>query len=392
MPTDRNMHLVKRLLIHKILIIMLLTGGIQPLFAQKQNTIEKDNNKWFFGINGGVNIFWGDTKFNSFWPSYEMQELQAGGSFVFGRTISPALKLSSQLNFTALKGMQEVLTDTLGFKTHALSFALKWQLNPIALLTKKEAKLAFYIESGLGVMAWKSLVQNYSTNDTLDNFGWSNSNKEFGFFIPVGIKLEYQISPKFSTYFSCNYNFVFSDLLDGESMGNFDSYSFTALGINYHFGKQKEIPKLLPYSFFEIADDSLVYQSPKKKKKPLKEAIKKEAKNPFSLNLNIPETAPRSSFDIQLAITKTGIPATGFFRLLIPSGFLPQATANENVSFTKLGHRYEYDFILPMNEDSTSIPIHIQLSEIEKGTFPVLIEGEIMDQKGNIFQIGRAHV
>jgi hypothetical protein len=281
MPTDRNMHLVKRLLIHKILIIMLLIGGMQTLFAQKQNTIEKDNNKWFFGINGGMNIFWGDTKFNSFWPSHKMQELQAGGSFVFGKAISPALKLSSHLNFTALKGMQEVLTDTLGFKTHALSFALKWQLNPIALLTKKEAKLAFYIESGLGVMAWRSLVQNYSTNDTLDNFGWSNSNKEVGFFIPVGVKLAYQISPKFSTYFSCNYNFVFSDLLDGEAKGNFDSYSYTALGINYHFGKQKEIPKLLPYIFLEIAYDSLAYQSSKKEKKPSKKALKKKLKTLF---------------------------------------------------------------------------------------------------------------
>jgi hypothetical protein len=101
----------------------------------------------------------------------------------------------------------------------------------------------------------------------------------------------------------------------------------------------------------------------------------------------MPETVPHSGFDIQITITKTGIPATGFFRLLMPSGFSPQATNNENVSFTKLGHRYEYDFILPMNEDSTNIPIHIQLNEIEKGTFPVLIQGEIMDQKGSIFPI-----
>lgn len=376
---------MKRLPIHKILIIILLIGSIPSLFAQKSGA-KDDYNKWFVGVNTGVNVFWGDIKFNNFWPSLKMNELQAGGGFVFGRAISPVLKVSTELHFTALKGMKVNLTDTLGFKTQALSFALKGQLNPIALLTKRETKLAFYIESGAGIMGWKNLAQNHSTNDTISNLGWTNSNKEFGFYIPAGIKIEYQISQKISTYFSSNYNFVFSDLLDGATTGNYDSYSFTALGINYHFGKQKVAPKLLPYSFFEIAYDSLADQSPKKRDKVQKE-LNKEAENPFIIVYKIPETAAHTGFEIQINIAKTGIPATGFFRLLIPSGFLPQAATNKDVSFTKLGHRYEYDFILPMNQDSTSISIHIKLSEIEKGTFPVLIEGEIMDQNGNVFPI-----
>lgn len=331
-------------------------------------------------------MFWGDIKFNSFWPSPKMNELQAGTGVVFGRTLNPAFKLSSELNFTVLKGMQEVLPDTISFKTQALSFALKGQINPLFLLTKRESKFAIYLEAGAGIMVWRSLVENVSTSDTINNLGWSNPNKELGFYIPAGIKLEYQISQKLSTYFISHYNFVFSDLLDGAATGNNDRSSFTALGINYHFGKQKVIPKLLPYNFFEIAYDSLTAQSSKKEKKALEEAIE-ESINPFSISYKVPETAPHTGFEIQVDIAKIGIPATGFFRLLIPSGFIPQSSTNENVSFTKLGHRYEYDFILPMNEDSASILIPVKLSEIEKGTFPVLIEGEIMDQKGNVFPI-----
>ena len=146
MSTARNMHGVKRLSIHKMLIIILLIGSMPNLLAQKSGAETKSNMKWFGGINGGVNVFWGDIKFNSFWPSTKMNELQSGGGFVFGRAINPALKVSTELNFTALKGMKENLSDTLGFKTQALSFALKGQLNTITLLTKRETKLAFYIE------------------------------------------------------------------------------------------------------------------------------------------------------------------------------------------------------------------------------------------------------
>ncbi|MBN2236946.1 MAG: hypothetical protein JW729_05270, partial [Bacteroidales bacterium] len=40
-----------------------------------------------------------------------------------------------------------------------------------------------------------------------------------------------------------------------------------------------------------------------------------------------------------------------------------------------------------MNQDSITIPISIKLSEIEKGTYPILVEGEIADQKGKTYPI-----
>jgi len=378
---------LRKLTKYKILIIILLSISTQALFAQKSKEKKDSNTKWFIGVNGGITTFWGDIKFNSFWPSTKMQELQAGSGIVFGRTFSPALKLNSEISFISLKGKQEVLADTIGFKTQVLSFAIKGAINPIALLTKKETRLSFYIESGAGIMGWKNLTQNYSNGDTLSNLGWTNSNKEFGFYIPAGIKIEYQITPTISTYFNSNYNLVFSDLIDGISSGNYDSYSFTTIGINYHLGKQKTTPKLLPYNFFDLAYDSLANQPITKKKKPKKEETNKEAENPFSIVCKVPETAPHTGFDIQIDISKIGISARGFFRVICPSGFIPQAATNKDVCFTKLGYHYEYDFILPINQDSTTIPIHIKLSEIEKGTYPILIEGEIMNKKGDEFPI-----
>jgi hypothetical protein len=378
---------VKKLLLHKILIIILLLGSIQIAFAQKSTKIKDINNKWFVGINGGVNMFWGDIKFNPFWPSPKMQELQIGGGLVFGRSLSQSFKISSELYFTSLRGLQEVYPDTLGFKTQALSFALKGHFNIISLFTKKDTKFDLFIESGAGIIAWRSLLQNHLTNDTLNDLGWSNSDYEFSYYIPAGIKFEYQISPKLSTHFTSSYNFVFSDLLDGEAIGSYDNFSYNSLGINYHFGKQKTIPKLLPYSFFKITYDSLTSLTSKNENPPKKAKETKEVINPFSVTIDVPEQASHTGFDIGINITKLGIPASGFFRLLVPSGFLPQSTPNDDISFTKLGYRYDYDFILPLNQDKTSIPIHIKLSEIEKGIFPILVEGEIIDQNGNVFPI-----
>ncbi len=357
--------------------------------AYAQSGIQNKNAipKWYIGLNGGANIFFGDIKYNSFWPEPKMQEIQAGGGFVFGRKLSPALSMSTEFNFTSLKGKQVVLPDTLGFKTQALSFALKGQLNAIALLGKKNARFAFIVESGAGIIGWRSLLQNFSTQDTLNNLGWLNSNEEFAFYIPAGIKFEYQFSPKFSSYLASSYNLVFSDLLDGQVAGNIDSHSYTALGFNYFFGKQKEVPKLLPYDFFEIEYDSLAAKTVKDENKTKNTKAIIENINPYSLNFVVPETAPHTEFSISLIITKKGIPATGFFRLLVPSGFLPQPAPNKEVSFTKLGHRYEYDFILPMNQDSTIIPIQIDFSEIEKNTYPILIEGEIMDKNNKVYPI-----
>ena len=357
------------------------------LYAQKSTTNPVHTNKWFVGVNGGVNMYWGDIKFNAFWPALKMKELQPGLGLAFGRSFSSTLKISSELNFSSLRGMQEIFPDTLEFNTQALSFALKGHFNIIHFLNKKDSKFAFFIESGAGIMVWKTLLQSIYTNDTINNLGWTNSNKEFGLFIPLGIQFEYQLSPRISTHFTSNYTLVLSDMLDGKALGGNDSYSYNSLGINYYFGKQKTIPKLLPYTSFEITYDSLTFQTKKKKSPPKEKKKIKEIINPFSINFEVPKQAPHSGFDVNINIKKFGIPASGFFRLLVPSGFIPQTTPNTEVSFTKLGYRYEYEFILPMNQDSTFIPIHIKLSEIEKGTFPVLVEGEIMDQKGNIFPI-----
>ena len=378
---------MKHTKLYIILIILLLSESFNVMYAQ--SSIQKKNPvaNWYIGINGGVNIFFGDVKYNSFLPSTKMQELQPNTGIVFGRKFSTTLQLSSEINFNSLRGTKADITDSIGFKFQGLSFALKGHINPFALISKRESKFAFFLESGAGIMAWRSLLTDLHTNDTLNNLGWSNPNKEFGFYIPVGIKLEYKITPNLSTYFSNNYNFVFSDLLDGKLIGGYDKFSSSRLGINYLFGNQKEAPKLLPYNLFTIEYDSVTAQSNKNKTVADKEIVEKTNDNPFYLNLDVPETAPHTSFEINLTIVKIGIPAKGFFRIQVPSGFIPQSAPNRELSFVKLDYSYEYNFIFPLNQDSFFIPIQIKLSEIEKGNYPILIEGEIMNQKNQVFPI-----
>jgi len=372
---------------HNVLLILLIFGSLAPLFAQYSNLNNGAAPKWFVGLNGGTTLFLGDVKYNSFWPERQQGELQASGSFAFGRKFNSSFRLSTELSYISLKGFQEILPDTLEFKTQALSIALQGHYNVLHLFTKSDAKTALYLEGGAGIMAWKNLLENTYTNDTLGDFGWTNTDKQTSLFLPVGIKLEYQISPRLSTYFKSNYNFVFSDLLDGNALGKDDHFIYNTLGINYYIGKQKTIPKLLPYTFSEINYDSIAQKTKAKSEKQKKEEKPSEITNPFYTKFEVPQTAPHTGLDIHLKIAKLGVKASGFFRLILPSGFIPQASSNPNVSFSKLDYRYEYEFILPMNEDSTTIPIHIDLSEIEMGTYPIFVEGEIMNQPGTIFPL-----
>lgn len=352
-----------------------------PLCAQSKG----QEKQWFVGLNGGIDLFWGDIKYNAFLPSAKMNELPMSTGLLFGHSFSKSFGINTALDFVNLRGKQVFITDTLSFKTQALALSLKAQFDPIAFFLKKDSKTSLFFESGAGLMVWKSFLENQTFNDTISNLGWGNSNKKIGLFFPLGIRLEYRIKPYLSATFSGNYNFVFSDLLDAHAIGQNDSYTYTSLGIHFHFGNQKTIPKLLSYSLINFHSDSI--KSPKENPERTKETTTKEIQNPFALSLNVPEKASHTGFEIQLKIAKLGIPATGFFRLLLPAGFIPKASSNENVSFTKLGQQYEYDFIIPMNQDSCIIRIPIFLSEIAKGSYPILIEGEIKNQKGNTFPI-----
>ncbi|MBN1651675.1 MAG: hypothetical protein JW857_10115, partial [Bacteroidales bacterium] len=108
---------------HKVLLIILIFGYYHTLFAQYSSADNKALPKWFVGVNGGTSIFLGDVKFNSFWPEQKQGEFQANGSLVIGRKFNTALSLSTTLGYSAFKGFQEILPDTLEFKTQALSIA-----------------------------------------------------------------------------------------------------------------------------------------------------------------------------------------------------------------------------------------------------------------------------
>jgi hypothetical protein len=349
--------------------------------AQSKST-EK---KWFVGLNGGTDLFWGDIKYNAFLPSAKMNEIPMSSGLIFGHSFSTSFGVNTELDLVNLRGKQVFITDTLSFKAQALALSLKTQFDPIAFFRKKDSKTSLFFETGVGLMVWKSFLENQTFNDTINNLGWGNPNKKIGLFIPLGLKIEYRIKSYLSASFSGNYNFVFSDLLDTQMIGKNDSYTYTSLGIHFHFGNQKTIPKLLAYPFINFYSDTT--KTTKENLERTKEVQTKEIHNPFTLSLTVPEKSSHAGFEIQLKIAKLGIAASGYFRLLLPAGFIPEASSNENVSFTKLGQQYEYDFILPMNQDSCIIQIPVFLSEIEKGSYPILLEGEIKNQKGNSFPI-----
>lgn len=377
---------MKQKSIHNILIVLLFFGLTPALYAQDTDVEKGSAKSWYFGISGGTSLFWGDIRTSSA-PFRTIQP--AFGGFL-GKSFSPFLRLEAETNYSFLKGTLNQTADTLNFKSRALSLSVKAKINPLSKALE-DSRFSVFLEAGGGMLYWKSLLINQTTSDTLNNLGWNNNQKQIGFFFPAGIQLHYQITQNVSAYFSSSYHLALSDLLDGHITGSKDAYSYTSLGMYYTLGKQKIIPKLLKYPIFLNEYDSIAARSDtltkKEKKKNTPTTQKEDTENPFLLSLSLPKEVPQNGFMLMLSIQKKGIPASGFFRLLLPSGFLPQAPAEKEVIFTKLGHRYEYDFMLAMNMDSISIGIPVKLSEIAKGAYPVMIEGEVIDQQGRIFPI-----
>lgn len=377
-------HNVKVIKVNILFILVFLFGISVNAFGQTEAN-NKDKQQWYFGFNGGVNVFFGDVKYNSFWPSSAEKEIKPGGGLYFGRNLGNSFQIGAEINYHSLQGVNADLTENIAFKSTALSMAILGSFNPVAALFNTDSRFGFYLQSGAGIIGWKGLLTDVQTNDTINNFGWTNTNKAFSLFLPVGIKFEFKINSRLSTELSNKFNFVFSDLIDGKSEGKNDHFNYTSLGFKYSIGSQKSTAKLLSYNFSTISIDSSLIA---KKEIISKDTIKAElSESTFSIDLIVPETAPHTNFEIFVRILKSRDSANGFFKLNIPSGFIPQASSNTEIKLLKLGYNYEYNFSIPADKDSLLIPIQIRLSEIEKGNYPILIDGEITNQKKQVFPI-----
>lgn len=390
-----------------LILLVILLGVSEFLYAQKSRRNRPDEHAWIIGAKGGANITFGDIKYGDFFPNTQYGELTYGYGFNLGKLLNPKLAIKSDFQISLLSGTKQTNSLIRTFETKMQSASLMLQLNLLQIMNNRPEmnKLSIWGEIGIGYIRWQSLLYNRNTLDTLNNINWQTNKYDAGLFLPVGLNIKYYLNKNFSIDAHSSLNFVNSDLLDAKEGGiAFDYYWYTGIGINYHFNLNKSIRRV-PFELKSKSSKDFVlldyvsfdpFNDPEIKRLSKKEYIEKEEEKaaeaisssiPYILELWVPEIANNNSFQVLVSIKKRGIIGNGFFRLKLPAGFVPVNPTIDEVSYTKIGEQYDFDFYLPMNKDTLNIPLRIDINNREEGTYPLFLEGEIMNQEGEIFPL-----
>lgn len=394
---------------HIAMLLVILIGMTGHVYAQKKRKAKLNDNAWFIGARGGANIFFGDIKYWDYIPNLDYQELTYGFGFNLGKQFSPKLALKLDVNLSNLSGTKEsnALIRTFEAKTQAASLNL--QVNIFELFKNKPRlnKLSIWGELGVGGIRWQSLLYNHETQDTINDLYLGSKQYESSLVVPVGLYMRYYLNKNFSMDAHSSLAISTSDLLDTKEGGiEFDYYWYTGIGINYHFMIQSSIRKVPLLNKNKSKEIELLdymsldpFQDPEVERITKKEVFQKEAEesakmvmssNPYRVEFWVPTKANNKKLQVLVSIKKRGITGNGYFRMSLPSGFYPVAPQIKEVTYTRIGYQYDFDFYLPMNKDTLNIPIEINISEREDGTYPFFIEGEVMNQEGKMFSIKNA--
>lgn len=364
---------------------------------------------WYIGAEGGVNIFFGDIKYNDYLPNFKHNELTYGGGLLLGKHLSPLFSIKGNIHFSELSGTKSTPALLRTFKTKEQDASLSLQMNLFQLFSNRPRleRLSIWGELGIGVMRWQSLLYNTETGDTLANLFWNTKEYETAIMIPMGLNIKYYLNKNISLDLYSGLRFANSDLLDAKEGGiKFDYYWYSGMAINYHIGFYNKRKPTVVSSKHKSGELELLdylgidpFQDPELKRITKNEYLKKEEEkleksqekgSPYRVEFWVPQNANNKRFQILVSIKKRGITGNGFFRLMLPSGFYPEPIKIKEVTYTRIAYNYDFDFYLPMNKDTLLIPIDITISEREDGTYPLFIEGEVMNQNGELFPIRNA--
>jgi len=390
---------MKSKLTNIIVLWAIFLGMANCVYAQKQTTFKPD--AWYIGAEGGVNVFYGDIKYGSFMPKLDYDELTLGGGILFGKQFSPLFSLKGNLHYSKLAGTKQNGSILQSFKSNSYFAALSAQLNLTQILNPSAELKRFSIwgELGVGYSFWQSLLYDRTNGDELANVHWNNNKYKSALMLPMGLNMKYYLSDAISLDLHSSIHIVNSDLLDAKEGGiKYDHYWYTGIALNYYFGNAKSRSNIIyqkktdielldysAYSPFRIkVKDTVVVDYDSINLKSIEQkggALGCEAK------IFIPEIVPDNRFYIWIDIFKQKGTASGFFRLLLPSGFYPENIDTDGVSYTRIGYDYHYDFYIRSSKDSLRIPIEIVNTGRENGNYSIVFEGRMMDEKGEVYPI-----
>lgn len=231
-----------------IMMLLLLTFGIAPLFAQEQDTITEtkapvssfDRYLYLQAGIGGTQYF-GDLNENFL---NNRTNLMYG--FGLGYQFTPVFGLRASFNNGWLVSTHDA--DSLRMSSSIWDVQLDATVSLSNLIGGyKERFVNFYLLGGVGLNNYSSMYLNtLGTDDHEDDeiegrFGPDaeapyDTKAKMGFIVPVGLGMNFRLAEKWDLFLEYNHRINFTDDLDAyESGDKNDHYSSLMLGVTYKF-------------------------------------------------------------------------------------------------------------------------------------------------------------
>ena len=194
--------------------------------------------RWFVSANVGWSAFYGDVtdgmnqlfSAGPFQSSY-FENRGFGLNVAFGKHINRSFSLRANCLWDNVQGRD----NTQHFKTSIQEYSAIGMLDFLDLFNTKYEKWDLYAMVGFGVTLFETKLYNNSTDALV------STPEELALTIPVGLGVNYHITPDFCINFEMTLRPYLNDNVDGRvaSDAGLEGQSFTSIGINYTFDFNK---------------------------------------------------------------------------------------------------------------------------------------------------------
>ena len=239
---------------HSVVLVILSIFAAAP--AQAQLNLSK----WQIGVNGGIFIYQGDLTPSDL-GSYKTVGPVAG--IYVSRVLNPSLLLRTNLAIGKLKGDEAKYSTPAWRQQRNYSFTasvaeiselLVWNMfgnngNELG------QKFSPYLFAGVGANFFKTKRDysnfNYhyfaSSTNVLNGLAADSMHTlpRASLVLPIGLGMEYYLTPKLSLTTEATFRYTSTDYLDGFSLGanpdEKDFYHSITVGLVYRFGKRNQL-------------------------------------------------------------------------------------------------------------------------------------------------------
>ncbi len=219
-----------------------------PFYVSAQKINPADYNTLSAGIKLGVLPFYGDIK--QYKPDVDNRYHKTDFGFALEgiKNYNEKFGLRANLMFASLSGSSPNLNLYFRNKLKELSLSGIVNINNLlSIYTKKERFINVYMFAGLGIVNFRSKLNNYTDDTFVNAIGWDSLGKlktssKTDFVYPLGMGVKFKVDPKIDIGMEYTLHLTNTDKLDAQMVSNsyMDRYSYFAVSITYKIGNKKE--------------------------------------------------------------------------------------------------------------------------------------------------------